>query len=246
MKKMIFFLLLTSALSSYAQAQGFTVNVESSGEPVANAQVQLWQAKPGGKPVLIAKSHTSKEGQSLFDQPLTPKDGFYYFTSNGGKISGQAVDHYAGLAVLTPEQKGDVVINEISTIGSLWPLASQFSGDHNISGSVTGLLVGSEHVSNLADVTKGDFGATVLDGSNLTFSETVGRMNTLAALMATCGAAQKPEACKELLSIAGGSNTLAALHSIAIAPYANADQLFMLFTSSYHTYALNSGAIVRH
>jgi len=193
----------------------------------------MWQAKPGGEAVLIAKNHTSKEGQSLFDQPLTPNNGFYYFISNGGKISGQAVDHYAGLAVLTPEQNGDVVINEISTIGSLWPMASQFSGDHSISGSVTGLLVGSEHVSNLADVTKGDFGTTVLDGSNLTFSETVGRMNTLAALVATCGAAQKPEACKELLSITGESNTLAALHSIATAPYVNADKLFMLFTKSY-------------
>ena len=232
MKKLIFFLLLTNALSSYAQAQGFTVNVESSGEPVANAQVQLWQAKPG-RAILIAKGHTSKQGHSVFDQQPIPNDGFYYFTSNGGKINGQAVDHYAGLAVLTPEQKGDVVINEISTIGSMWPLASQFSGDHNISGSATGLLVGSEHVSNLADVKKGSFGATVLDGSNLTFSETVGRMNTLGALMATCGAAQKPEACKELLSITGGSNTLAALHNIATAPYVNVDKLFTLFTKSY-------------
>ena len=58
-------------------------------------------------------------------------------------------------------------------------------------------------------------------------------MNTLAALMATCGAAQKTEACKELLSITGGSNTLAALHSIATAPYSNADKLFALFTESY-------------
>ena len=232
MKKMIFWLLLANAMHSYAEKQDFTVHVKSSGEAVVNAQVQLWQAKPSGA-VLIANGQTSKEGLSHFDQHPTPKDGFYYFTSNGGKISGQTVDHYAGLAVLTSEQKGDVVINEISTIGSLWPLASQFSGDHNISGSATGLLVGSEHVSNLTDVTKGDFGANVLDGSNLTFSETVGRMNTLAALMATCGAAKKPEACKELLSITGGSNTLAALHSIATAPYSNADKLFALFTKSY-------------
>ena len=176
MKRMIFWLLLANAMNSYSEEQDFTVHVKSSGEPVVNAQVKLWQAKPGGA-TLIAKGNTSKEGYSVFDQLPTPNDGFYYFTSNGGKISGQAVDHYAGLAVVTPEQKGDVVINEISTIGSLWPLASQFSGDHNISGSATGLLVGSEHVSNLTDVTKGDFGATVLDGSNLTFSETVGRMN---------------------------------------------------------------------
>ena len=233
MNKLVVCLLLATAMSSYAGEQKLTVKVESAGEPVTNAQVKLWQAKPGVKPTLIAEDTTKEEGYSRFDQLTIPQEGFYYFTSNGGEVRGQSASHYAGLAVLTPKQAGDVVINEISTVGSLWPLASQFTGDHSISGSPTGLLIGSEHVGNLTDVTKGDFGATVLDGSNLTFSETVGRMNTLSALMATCGATQKTDSCKELLSITGGSNTLTALHSIATAPYANTDKLFKLFTKSY-------------
>ena len=233
MKNILFFTLLISAMSTHSEENGFTVNVESEGNIVANAKVKMWQAKPGEKATLIAKNKTSSQGRVVFDPLPTPQRGFYYFTSEGGDISGKASDHYAGLAVLTPDHNGDVVINEISTIGSLWPVASQFSGDNNISGSDSGLLVGSAHVSHLVDVKKGDFGTTVLDGSNLTFSETVGRMNTLAALMATCGAAKKPEACKEFLSITGQSNTLAALHSIATAPYSNADKLFALFTESY-------------
>ena len=240
MKKLVFCILLAGTMNAYPGTQDFTVAVESTGEPVVDAHVKLWQAKPGKDPVLVDENHTGKEGHSFFEKLPVPENGFYYFTSVGGKIGGQTTDRYAGLAVITPDKSGKVVINELSTIGSLWPIASQFSGNDQIRGSATGLLVGSEHVGNLTDITRGTFGTTVLDGSNLTFSETVGRMNTLAALMATCGAANKPDYCGDLLKITGGSNTLTALHAIATRPYVNADKLFSVFTDAY-PYPKNEG-----
>ena len=233
MKNLTFCLLLAGAANAFSAPLNFTVSVESSGESIAGARIKLWQARPGKSPFLIQEKNTGKDGKSFFEDLPNPENGLYYFTSVGGKTDNQMLDHYSGLAVITPDQSGDIVINEISTIGSLWPMASQFSGEDQIMGSATGLLVGSEHVSNLADVTRGTFGETILNGSNLTYSETVGRMNTLAALMATCGSARKPESCENFLSITGETNTLTALHAIATKPYSNSDKLFSLFTETY-------------
>ena len=233
MKVLISCLLFCAAVNIWASDQAFTVKVESAGVPVTNAHIKAWHAIPQSTAKLVAESHTKNSGESYFDRLDKPQKGFYYFTSEGGAVNGKPASKYAGLAVVTPDQQSDVVINEISTIGSLWPLAAQFSAEHSITGTVTGLLIGSEHVKNLADVSKGDFGATVLDGSNLTFSETVGRMNTLAALMSTCGAAQQSNSCEQFLRITQSSNTLTALHSIAVKPYANVSQLFKLYISSY-------------
>ncbi|MFC1560759.1 hypothetical protein ACFL3W_02335, partial [Pseudomonadota bacterium] len=183
MKECIFalVLILTSSMV-WSSNQVFTVTVLSDGKPISNAKVMLWQAQAGAKPKMLAQSSTTMLGRSIFDALPAPDSGFYYFTSEGGEIDGSEVSSYVGLAALRSDQQGAITINELSTIGSLWPLASQFTDDQSISGSANGLLIGSQHVQNLADVSTGTFGATVLNGNNLTFSETVARMNTLAAL----------------------------------------------------------------
>lgn len=182
---------------------------------------------------MIAKSRTTVAGQSQFNALPTPDSGFHYFTSKGGEIDGSELPRYAGLAVLGADQRGAITVNEISTIGSLWPLASQFTDDQSISGSANGLLIGSQHVQNLADVSTGTFGATVLSGNNLTFSETVARMNTLAALMSLCGAHKDAGNCEKFLNTTNGNNTLTALRNIAVQPYLNTNELFALFTTAF-------------
>ena len=234
MKKYIFalVLLLTSSLV-WSSNQVFTVTVLSDGKPISNAKVMLWQARPGAKPKMLAQSSTTMAGRSIFDALPAPDSGFYYFTSEGGEIDGSEVPGYVGLAALSSDQQGAITINELSTIGSLWPLASQFTGDKSISGSANGLLIGSQHVQNLADVSTGTFGATVLNGNNLTFSETVARMNTLAALMSLCGARHDAANCEKFINISNGNNTLTALRNIAVQPYLNTNELFTLFTTAF-------------
>ncbi|MFC1560762.1 hypothetical protein ACFL3W_02350, partial [Pseudomonadota bacterium] len=183
MKNCTFVLMLLLASSTaWSSDQKFVVTVQSAGKHISNAQVVLWQARPGKPPKQLTQSQTTEAGHVQFESLPAPDSGFYYLTSSGGDIDGVDVARFAGLAVLGGGLKGPVTINELSTIGSLWPLASQFSDGQGISGLANGLLLGSQHVQNLVDVSKGTFGATVLDGSNLTFSETVARMNTLAAL----------------------------------------------------------------
>jgi len=234
MKKIIFlFFMLLASSTGWSSDQKYTVTVLSAGKPISNSQVMLWQARPGAKPKMIAKSRTTVAGQSLFDALPTPDSGFYYFTSKGGEIDGSEVPRYAGLAVLGADQSRAITVNEISTIGSLWPLASQFTDEQSISGSANGLLIGSQHVQNLADISTGTFGATVLNGNNLTFSETVARMNTLAALMSLCGAQKDAGNCEKFLNTTNGNNTLMALRNIAVQPYLNSNEIFALFTTAF-------------
>jgi streptogramin lyase len=234
MKKSIILLsLLLTSSTVWSSNQKIDVTVLSAGKPVSNAQVMLWHAQPEAKPKMLAQSRTTMTGQSQFSSSPAPDSGFYYFTSKGGEIDGAEVPRYAGLAVLRSDQQGAITINELTTIGSLWPLAAQFDNEQGISGLANGLLLGSQHVQNLIDVSTGSFGATVLNGSNLTFSETVARMNTLAALMSLCGAQNDAANCKQFIDIANGKNTLAALRNIAVQPYLHTDELFTLFTTAF-------------
>ena len=232
-KAIVLLVLLATSSIVGASDQQFTVTVLSAGKPVVNAQVTHWQALPGAKPKMLAQGVTTKAGNSKFDGLPPLSSGFYYFTSNGGEIDGAEVPRYHGLAVLYAEQQGNITINELSTIGSIWPIAAQFSPDQGISGSTNGLLIGSQHVQNLVDVSTGTFGETVLDGSNLTFSETVARMNTLASLMSLCGARNHVAHCDQFLTITKGDSTLSALNNIAKQPYLDADKLFALFTFAF-------------
>ena len=234
MKNCTFVLMLLLASSTaWSSDQKFVVTVQSAGKHISNAQVVLWQARPGKPPKQLTQSQTTEAGHVQFESLPAPDSGFYYLTSSGGDIDGVDVARFAGLAVLGGGLKGPVTINELSTIGSLWPLASQFSDGQGISGLANGLLLGSQHVQNLVDVSKGTFGATVLDGSNLTFSETVARMNTLAALMSLCGAQMDSANCEKFMSVTNGSDTLTALHNIAVQPYLNTQDLFALFTAAF-------------
>jgi sugar lactone lactonase YvrE len=234
MKKTIILLaLLLTSSTAWSSNHDFSVTVLSAGKPISNAQVMLWQAQPGAHSKMLAKSRTTIAGKSNFDALPAPDSGFYYFTSKGGEIDGREVPRYAGLAVLRADQHGTITINEITTIGSLWPLAAQFTGDSGISGSANGLLVGSQHVQNLVDLSTGAFGATVLDGANLAFSETVARMNTLAALMSLCGTPTDAANCDKFIKVANAENTLTALRNIAVQPYRNTKELFTLFTTSF-------------
>jgi hypothetical protein len=232
-KTIILWALLLTSSTVWSSHHDFSVTVLSAGKPISNAQVMLWPAQPGAHSKMLAKSRTTMAGNSNFDALPAPDSGFYYFTSKGGELDGTEVPRYAGLAILRADQHGTIIINELTTIGSLWPLAAQFTGDNGISGSANGLLIGSQHVQNLVDVSTGTFGATALDGANLTFSETVARMNTLAALMSLCGSPTDAANCEKFVKMARGENTLTALRNIAVQPYLHTEELFTLFTTSF-------------
>ena len=228
--------LLLSASAHASDNMSYNVKVESDHQQVSESSVSLWLAQPGKSPLIIAQKTASQQGKVQFSGIDKPEDGVYYLLAKGGKIDGELVEHYRSLSILNHEQENNVVLNELTTIGSLWPNAQLFSEKFGLAGAKNGLLIGSEQVQNLVDVTTGGFGETLLNGVNVAESETVGRMNTLAALTALCGAEQGRDSCDAFLDITDSDNTLEALSKIAKRPYQHNEEIFNLFTDSY-TYA---------
>ena len=89
------------------------------------------------------------------------------------------------------------MINERTTVGSIWPNAQQLKGDQLI-GSKNALAIGSGHVRHLVDQGTGEFGETLLNGFNLLSSETAARINILSDLLALCGDPTKERDCTQL------------------------------------------------
>ena len=216
---------------SYAEEASHRVHVSSHGSPVAGATVELWRSHGLGNPVKIASLTTDTSGSASVSYTAT--NDVFYITSQGGRIKGKEVKHYSGLVVVPSGYDGQLYINEITTIGSIWPIAAQYEPDTGLSGTVTGLLVASSHVANLTDVTSGSFGERVLDGANLPASETVARMNTLAALMSLCGANYNHDHCSKFLGLGVADNTVDVLWKIARMPFSSTDELFSLFTDAF-------------
>ena len=226
-------LVACASSSVVAEHVDLEVRVESSGAVVAEAVVEIWHAMPGKAPKKLTTATTDANGDASV-RLVPPRDaGVLYLMARGGQIRGEDASHYRTLAVLSSSDGGKVVMNELTTIGSLWPNAQLFTADSGLQGTANGLLIGSEQVRNLADVNTGRLGDTVLDGANIADSETVARMNTLAALMALCGARASDGHCDEFLAVNGTSDTLDALQRIAVQPYLHQQKLFSLFTKAY-------------
>jgi hypothetical protein len=233
LRRSIFFLAIAASTSAGAERVNLDVRVESGGAPVVAAPVEIWHAVAGKEPIKLGATRTDGSGDAKLRRVKRGSGGVVYLKSSGGQIGGEDVDHYRTITVLDSREDGKVVLNELTTIGSLWPNAQLFGSDAGLRGTSSGLLIGSEQVRNLADVSTGKFGDTVLDGANIAVSETVARMNTLAALMSLCGVQVSDGLCDDFLAINGGTDTLDALRRIAVRPYLHQQALFDLFTKAY-------------
>jgi hypothetical protein len=220
-------------LSTGAIAGSIAVKVESDGKAVSKSKVELWSASANSKPREIDKGISDDQGYIELEYDSSEKDGFLYVRSSAGKVSGRDAPELELMAIVPEDKPDHVVLNEITTIGSVWPIAQQFDVQTGLQGARNGLLIGTGHVIHLANVTNGSFGTTALDKGNLTKSETVGRMNTLAALVSLCGANNHRGGCKEFLNFTKSATTLEALTKIARKPYQQPNNYFKLFETYY-------------
>ena len=152
--------------------------------------------------------------------------------AEGGDIGGSSADQLTMLTVLGGDEHQQVAINELTTVGSVWPNAQLLEGTA-LEGIQSALTIGSSQVENLVNQSTGRFGATLLESSNLLNSETAARMNVLSDLIALCGQPQQSQACYRLLALTNSENTLSAMTSIARQPWKNAGALYHLFQSAY-------------
>ena len=121
--------------------------VSVMGKPVADASVTLWTTRGGQEPEQVKVVRSKKDGS--FAVSIKPKDGtVHYLVASGGTVNNSNVNRLSMLTVLDETVDGTVVINERTTVGSVWPNAQQLKGDQLI-GNKNALAIGSGHVRHL-------------------------------------------------------------------------------------------------
>ena len=206
-------------------------NVSLMGKPVSGASVTLWEARGGKDPKQLQTFSSSNTG--TFNVSIRERKGVvHYLVAKGGQIEGSPAKHLAMLTVLGGRESNSVVINELTTVGSVWPNA-QLLQKTSLLGSRSALLIGSSQVQNLVNQSSGRHGRILLNSSNLLNSETAVRMNVLSNLISLCGNSSHRKGCNQLLSLTNSDDTLSAMISIARQPWKNVAGLYDLFKSHY-------------
>ena len=217
-----------------AEARGQSTlkgEISLKGQPVSGSSITLWQTQAGQSPKQLSTQSSNKSGAFSVKVRATP-GVIHYLVAEGGDIGGSSADQLTMLTVLGGGEHQQVAINELTTVGSVWPNAQLLEGTA-LEGSPSALAIGSSQVENLVDQSTGRFGATLLKSTNLLNSETAARMNVLSDLLALCGQPQQSQACYRLLSLTDSENTLSAMTSIARQPWKNVGALYQLFQSAY-------------
>ena len=240
--KHIAFALSVSLSAATATAEGhFEGRVEVGGVPIATAKVSLWSAGTGA-PQSLATATTAEDGSYA----LTIADGnvdssVLYLIAEGGTAKGtpsktpnSATTLMATLGAKLPER---VIINELTTVASVWT-AAQFLDGTAMSGNVTGLKIAAGNVPNLVDLETGGLGPVIIDPLNAPETTVLGKFNTLGLLLSGC-VTNIAWACDKLFDAAtppdgtAPTDTLQAAQNIARHPSHNADKVFGLLDQFY-------------
>jgi hypothetical protein len=147
-------------------------------------------------------------------------------------------DGIALLAVLGSERPKRVIINEFTTIASVWTAAQFLEGD-TLSGTMLGLRIAAGNVPNFVDLSTGGYGTTIQDALNSTQTPTMANFATLANVLAGAVTQVKPDATSRFLAAATPrsgktpSDTLAALEAVARDSGYQPERLFALLNDFY-------------
>src|SRR5262245_22777224 len=179
--------------------------VQAGGGPLANSTVTLWGASTG-EPRQLAQARTSSDGRFELSSQETPgADVILYVVAKGGQAAaskgGGDNPAIAMLAVLGNTPSPKVVINERTTIASVWTHA-QFLNGAAIKGHALGLRIAAGNVPNFVDLQSGGWGTTIQDPLNSGQTPTMANFATLADVLAGCATRVKTDACDKLFAAA--------------------------------------------
>ena len=216
--------------------------VQAGGGPLASSTVTLWAAS-SGEPKQLAQSTSGNDGHFVLSTPeLLTSDVSLYLVAKGGvaTVSKGGGDNpaIALLTVLGNTPPTKVVLNEMTTVASVWTNA-QFLDGNTIKGSALGLRIAAGNVPNFVDLETGGYGAMIQDGFNSTQTPTMANFATLSSVLAGCTTRVKADACVSLFTAATGrdgktpTDTLTAALSIARNPGFKPERVFALLDAFY-------------
>jgi hypothetical protein len=213
--------------------------VLGGGAPIAKSTVTLWAASAAA-PKQLAQAQTNADGRFQVRAKGAPSDAVYYLVANGGepKSGGGNNPAIALLAVVGSKPPGSVVINEMTTVASVWTNA-QFLDGWALKGHALGLRIAAGNVPNFVSLETGGWGGPIQDPLNSGQTPTMANFATLADLLSGCVTRVKANACESLFNAAqwpGGDvpkDTISAAESIALNPWHQPEKLFALLSQFY-------------
>ncbi|MBO4224227.1 hypothetical protein [Bradyrhizobium neotropicale] len=166
-----FVLALGSAVASRGTAsaqQQLEGQVLGGGAPVARASVALFAAT-SSTPAQLSRTETDPQGRFTINYARPQGDAILYLMATGGEPaahpgSGNNPD-IALLTVVGAVPPPKVVINEMTTVASVWTHA-QFLDGTAIKGHSLGLKIAAGNVPNFVDLQTGGWGRTIQDPLN--------------------------------------------------------------------------------
>src|SRR5262249_50659654 len=143
--------------------------VQAGGGPLANSTVILWAASTAD-PRQLAQTTTSNDGRFQIDsQETIGADVILYLIAKGGEAAANKMSGdnpaVALLSVLGNTPPSTVVINEMTTVASVWTHA-QFLNGAAIKGNALGLKIAAGNVPSFVDLQTGGWGTAIQDPLN--------------------------------------------------------------------------------
>src|SRR5271170_6157073 len=141
--------------------------VLGAGAPIAKSTVTLWSASADA-PKQLAQTQSGDDGRFTLSGEGSP-DSILYLVATGGQPTankgGGDNPAIALLAVVGNKPPAHVVINEFTTVASVWTNA-QFLDGAAIKGNPLGLRIAAGNVPNFVDLAMGGYGEMIQDGFN--------------------------------------------------------------------------------
>jgi hypothetical protein len=234
--------MLSGACGPTAAAVRVAGQVQAGGGPLANSAVTLWAASTA-EPRQLAQATTNGDGRfALASEENIGPEVILYLTTKGGEaaVTKGSGDNPAAamLSVLGNAPPPDVVVNEMTTVASVWTL-NQFIDGTSIKGHALGLKIAAGNVPNFVDLQTGGWGATIQDPLNSSQTPTMANFATLADALSGCITRVTADACSKLFAAAtpprgnAPTDTLMATEFIARYPWYRPERIFALLGDFY-------------
>jgi hypothetical protein len=215
--------------------------VQAGGDAVAGSTVSLWAASTNA-PARLAEVTTGADGSFVVSADQTPDGSILYLVATNGTPSASKQSGknpaIALLAVLGDNPPARVVINEMTTVASVWTNA-QFLDGATIKGQALGLRIAAGNVPNFVDLPTGGWGEAIQGPLNSGQTPTMANFATLADLLAGCATRVTGDACSNLFAAATSptgtvpTDTLTAAESVARYPWYQPKRMFALLDQFY-------------
>jgi len=232
---------LGGACGPAAAAVRIEGQVQAGGGALANSTVTLW-ATSAAEPKQLAQAKTGRDGRfQLGSEESVGTDVILYIIAKGGEAARTGSGDNPAitlLSVLGSTSPSAVVINEMTTVASVWTHAQFLDGD-TIKGNALGLKIAAGNVPNFVDLINGGYGTTIQDALNSGQTPTMANFATLANVLAGCVVTVKQDACSRFFAASTPrsgktpTDTLTALAGVARDSGYQPVRLFQLLDAFY-------------